>query len=476
MNSLNKPVAILMLLTLTLIIFITPTQADDTATLTVKVLTADGKPLKNAHLEIKNSTNNEVVTTGETGSDGEASFNLELYNYSITVYYPEGHEVGSEHVNLDETKTVTISVNVISKWTIRVYDKKERDPVKGANVTITHQGDPSIKYWKLTDENGKAEFGPIPCDSNYKVLVKFRESEYDEGAKSPIDGEVTVTLPLYRVILTILDKKNSPVEGVEVKLREELDQEPIASAMSESDGKAILKLIPNGKYYIEAWLKGVKVYESDGKEISVLNDDVAKTLIVDAVKLNITVLDYDGENVMKNYFMKGELIRNGEVIAEAESIDGILHFGHTPFETYQLKIMLGDLELYSGEYAVDLETAEGSVKAWFYDITLEVNASRLVNASLAKSLTGRLTAKSLVFEFKTEEWEAKLKDIPRSEDYKVELFYKDKPIAVIEPIRVTEDNQIVKLNLTGYKILVTTLNLDGKPVSADLRNHNIVQI
>ncbi len=468
MNSLGKLIVMLTLLTLAFTILASPAEAED-ATLTVKVLTVDGEPLKNAHLEIKNSTNNEVVATGETGSDGKASFSLELYNYSITVYYPEGHEVGSEDVNFNETKTVTISVDVISGWTIRVYDKKERDPVEGANVTITHQGDSSIRYWRLTDENGKAGFGPIPCDSSYKVVVKFRGEEYDEGAKSPTAGDVKVKLPLYRVVLTILDRKSSPVEGVLVELREELDADPIASATSDLDGEAVLKLIPNGNYYLTAKLKGITVYQTEGKDITVLNDDVSEEITVNAVKLNVTVMDADGEDVMKNYTLTGKLIKNGEVVAEATATDGILHFGHTPFEAYKLEIAFGDLELYSETYEVNVDTAEGSVKALFYDVEFELNASALANASLARALSGELSIQGLEIRFEVEDWKASLRNVPRSEAYTVTLFRGGEEVAEIKPVKIVRDDQAVKLNLTGYRIILTTLNLDEKPVSAEVK-------
>ncbi len=460
------------LLTLILLMNIIPIHAQADPTLTVNVYTKDGEKLANAYVEIKDE-NGVEIDMEKTGSSGTVSFEDLKVNktYSIYVYYPAGHQVWSSDVLLNESITINATVDVVSKWTIYVYDKKERDPVPDAKVFLIHQENNSITYSSSTSSNGKVEFGPLPSDANYKIIVEFRRKNYSIGAEAiPEDRVTKLKLPLYRVELTILDRLGSPVEGVEVELWRsvENEREVIASATSGSDGRAIIRLIPtNTRCNISARLKGITVYESD-EEITVLNGDVAKTLTVDAVRLNITVLDYDGENIMKDYSMKGELIRNGEVVAESESSDGILHFGHTPFETYQLKIKLGDLELYSGKYEVNLETAEGLVKAWFYDIILEVNASSLVNASLTKSLTGKLAVENLLFEFETEEWKARLEDVPRSEDYRVELFYKDKPIAVIEPIRITEDNQIVKLNLTGYKILVTTLNLDGKPVSADL--------
>jgi len=466
----SKPSIMILILLIFILISITFTQVQaQEETLTVKVTTEDDKPLKDAYVKVVHDHTTEAADW--TDSDGEISFeDLEVNKtYDIYVYYPEGHQVGSKSINFTGTLSVNITVNVMSKWTIHVYDKKERDPVPSAKVFLVHKENNSITYSGSTGDGGKVEFGPIPSDANYEITVEFRGENYSIGAVSiPPDGSTTITLRLYRVTLSVNDKKGSPVEGVKVELREELDESPIASATSSSEGEAVLKLIPNGNYYLTAWLKGIKVYESDGKEIIVLNDDVSKEITVNAVKLNITILDYDGEDKMSQYTLTGKLLKDGEVVGEATSEEGVLCFGHTPFESYTLKITLGDLTIYSGDYEVNLESAEGLLKTWFYDVLVKVNVSALVNASIASSLNGKLTTGQIEFPFKAEKGEASLKNLPRSEKYTATLFYGEREVMRIENLKVVKENQVLRLNLTGYEINATTLNLDGKPVSANL--------
>ena len=460
---------IILLITFIIAVSLTSAHAEDLE-LTVRVYTVDEKPLKGAYVKVV--SNGDTKDTGKTGSDGEISFDLpENETYDIYVYYPAGHEVGSSKgIDLTEPLSVNVTVNVVSKWTIYVYDGKERDPVPDANVTIVHSENDSIVYKKLTGSDGKVEFGPIPSDANYEITVTYKGKEYYSASKAvavPPD-KTKIKLSLYRVTLSIIDKKGSPVEDVRVELREELDEDPIASTDSGSDGVAVLKFIPNGNYYLTAWLKGIKVYESDGKEIRVLNDDRSKEITVNAVKLNITILDYDGEDKLSQYSFVGRLLRDGEEVGRTSSEDGVLCFGHTPFENYTLEVMLGDLEVYSGAYEVELESAEGSIKAWFYDVKIEVNASALVNASIAKSLTGKLSITQAEFPFETENWKASLENLPRSSEYSAVLFYGDREVMKLDGLEISEEDQVLKLNLTGYEINVTTLNLDGKPVSANL--------
>ncbi|MEM2847004.1 MAG: hypothetical protein QW624_05190 [Nitrososphaerota archaeon] len=473
MSSAGK-IALIMLGLLTLILLtslIIPAQAQDDPTLTIKVSTIDEKPLANAYVELKYE-NETKIDVKKTGSDGKVAFDNVAGDklYRIYVYYPAGHRVGYERsINVTETPSVDITVNVVSKWTIYVYDGKERDSVPGAKVFLTHRKNNTITYSGSTDSGGKVEFGPIPSDADYEIIVEFRGKNYSLEDKNPSDGITRLTLPLYRVILTIIDRKNSPVKGVVVELREELDREPVGTAVSELDGKAVIKLIPtNTKWYVVATLKGIVVYRSDGKEVEVLNDDVSKKITVDAIRLNITVMDYDGEDVLRNYAFIGKLIKDGGEVGLAESDNGVLYFGHTPFENYTLRIMLGDLTVYSGTYEVKIESAEGAVRAWFYDVKIRVNASALVNASLTKSLLGELKTSDLRFEFQTADWEASIKDVPKSDNYEVILFYSGREIFRAGRLKIIGENQVLWLNLTGYRLNITAINLDEKPVGANI--------
>jgi len=255
---------------------------------------------------------------------------------------------------------------------------------------------------------------------------------------------------------------------VEVRLLGELNAEPLAASTSGSDGGVVFKLVPQGGYYVSAYLKGIEVYRSEDREIEVKNEDVSKSIIVNAGRLNITVYDYDGEVVIRRYPLVGRLIRNGQVVGETETSDGVLRFGHTPFANYTLEILAGDLEVYSSPYEVDVDRLEGMVKAGFYDITVKVNASALANSTLAASLGGVLETSRIRLEFKLENGVARLVDVPAADTYTATLLYGERVVERLENVKIASEDQVVVLNLTGYRISVLTRDLDGEPAAANL--------
>jgi len=485
LNKISTIMAILLVSLIFGILMVVPVHAQDEkveVTLTIRVKTLDQKSLKDALVKLINMTGDEngEIGKGKTDSKGEVSFKIHKYpenqNYKILVYYPDTYEAGSDGIEIGANNVdKDIMVKVISEWMIKVQSKSEaKDPVPSANVTIVFKQDGSIIYRvsKLTNENGEAKFGPLPYET-YNLLVKWKNLEKTENKLPDLEDNVVkshvVELPLYRVTLSIVDRKGSPVEGVEVELREELDKSPAATATSNSNGLAIMKLIPtNTEYYVIARLKGITVYTSSEKEIKVLNDDVSEKIIVNAIKLNITVMDYDGEDILKDYTFAGKLFKDGREVGSASSEKGVIRFGHTPFENYDLKIMLGGITVYSGKYEVKDESAEGTVKAWFYDIEIRVNASAIVNASITKSLVGELRAPGLRFEFQTKDWEASIMNVPKFDEYVASLFYSGREVFRTEGLRISEENQVLWLNMKGYRLNITTMNLDDEPVSADI--------
>ena len=440
----------------------------DEQQLTIIVYTEDGKRLPGAIVKLDGQNDT-------TNSNGEVQFQINTTDtYQIKVYYPSGYLVCQYTISNYTKTTFRANASVVSEWTIIVKDGKGRDPISGANVTIVLRSDSSIRYSKLTGSDGEVTFGPIPSEE-YDITVKYKDIEREFTHKKPevnltegIVEPLSLSLPLYRVTLTVEDVNEVPVKDVEVELRPELDEDPIASATTNANGKAVLKLIPNGRYYVVAFLKDVKVYESEGKEIRVSGDDVEKTIKVNAAKLNITVYEYDGEREITDYTLRGELIKDDTAISEANSINGVLRFSHTPFTNYTLKVYLGDILVYSGTYEVTSDTSQGFIKAWFYDIQIEVNASILANETIAKSLKVEFYKDPVRVEVQTEEGEATLKDLPRAEGYLVTLFYQDKKVGEIPGINIVEENQVVRLNLTGYTINFTTVNLDNEPIGVNI--------
>ena len=465
-----KGKAIIMLSIMALIIFtVMPVTVNADSSVTIKIYTLDDERLAGAVVQIQiDATYSESETTN---SRGEVTFDInETESYPLKVFYPPGNEVYSGDFNYSETEFGKVVVNVLSSWTIRVWDHEERDPVQGANVTITFSGNSSIKYSKLTGDDGKASFGPLPSGS-YEVVVRFKDIEKEYTTSADQDQmTVSITLPLYRVNVEVKDRFGSPVEGVKVYLKPDLEEEAVSEDETDVDGEAVLKLIPKGKYYLEAYLKDILVYQSEGKEIHVSSSDESRTITINAARLNITVKDYDGVDVIKgeDLRLKGELVKGGKTVEEVETVDGVLRFGHTPFAEFTLKIYLGDLQVYSSKYTVEKETAKGSVKAKFYDVTVRVNSTGLANQTLVESLRGVLKRGNIEREFEIVDCVAELENTPIAEDYIIQLYFKDKKVGEFHDIKVEEENQEIELKLRGYVVRVVVENLDGEPLSSDV--------
>ncbi|HDJ66147.1 MAG TPA: carboxypeptidase regulatory-like domain-containing protein, partial [Nitrososphaeria archaeon] len=464
-----KGEAILLLTIMTLIIFTAiPITVNADSSVTIKIYTLDDKRLAGAVVRIENAT---TTLTETTSSNGEASFNINRTAvYTLKVFYPPGNLVyENSSFRYNETAYGKVTVNVLSSWTISVWDSEERDPVPGANITITFTNE-SIKYSKLTGDNGKASFGPLPSGS-YEVVIRFKDLEKELTKSADLDHKtVSITLPLYRVNVKVKDRFGSPIEGVEVYLKPELSEEAVSTDVTDADGEAILKLVPNGRYYLEAYLKDILVYQSEGKEIHVSNSDESKTITVNAAKLNITVKDYDGVDVIKgeDLRLRGELVKGGKTVGEAETVDGVLRFGHTPFAEFTLKIYLGDLQVYSSKYTVEKETAKGSVRAKFYDITVRVNSTGLANQTIVESLRGVLKRGNIEREFDIVNCVAELENMPAADDYMVQLYFKDEKVGEFHDIEVKKENQEIELKLTGYVVRVMVKSLDGEPLSSEI--------
>ena len=466
----KKTAAILLtaLLVPSILTLIPLTSAQETAPATITIKTLDGKALQGAIVEIRNAT--DLIFRGATDQSGRVTPSINYTKtYTIKVFYPPGNLVLNRDFTYETTQS--FDVDVLSKWTLRIYDNEGRDPVSDGNVTITFQANNTVTYNGLTDSSGKVIFGPLPAGS-YSVKVRFKERNYDGGAHSVAVGsqETTIKLPLFRVLFRVKDVKGLPVENVIISLREELDEEPIATATSDGHGEALLKLVPKSSYYLEASFKEYVVKRSEGRDIDVFGDEEF-TITIQAIRLNITVYDADGKEVVSGpqFKLKGELRGEGDtLVAEAETTEGVIEFGHVPLENFTLKVKLGDLVVYSGSYEVKETTGEGSVKGRFYDIVLKANTTGLANQTIAGALSGVLKRGELEFRFEMVGGEGALENVPAADDYTVELYFNDVKVGEVKDVAVSKEDQQITLPLVGYRIEALVTNLKGKPISADV--------
>jgi len=165
-----KAGALILLMISAMIVFTaTPITVKADPSVTIKIYTLDDERLPGAFVEIKNDT---TTLSGTTNSNGEVSFDInKTAIYTLKVFYPPGNKVYEDpDFNYSKTESGKVKVNVLSSWTISVWDHEERDPVPEANVTITFKENEEVKYSKLTGSSGKASFGPLPSGS-YKRRI-----------------------------------------------------------------------------------------------------------------------------------------------------------------------------------------------------------------------------------------------------------------------------------------------------------------
>ncbi len=477
----NRYIIISMLIFCLLILFLDVVpgcKASPDVTLNVK--TIDGKTLPNAIVKIYNSTNpQQLITEKTTDSKGKASLPInETATYKLVVEYPRGFEVytNSKFV-YSELGEKEVRVNVLSEWVLTIYDKYGRDVLENVDVKIIHRENNTIAYSLKTGSDGKVKFTYVPLgggpSANYLVNISYANRVFEKDYECSEDEKsVSVKLDLYRVVVRVSDVLNRPVEGITAEIREDLDEKPISSSTSNSTGHAVLKLVPNGKYYLIAKLGEYAVYQSDEKVIEVYNNDKEFSITAQVVKLNVTVYDYDGESIIShlNTELIGQIrdLENNKLVSETSTLNGELKFNYVPLGKFKLTVTLAGIVVYSQDYEVNSQTAKGSVKARFYDAKLTIDASRLANKTIVNYLKGVLKKESLEIPLEFKDGYVSLQNIPSYSGYLVKLYYGDVEVSEGD-IDITKDEVEVSIKVRGVNLTITTLNIYDQPIPAEVK-------
>lgn len=452
---------------------------DEALPLTVKTL--DGKTLPNAVVKIYNYTAGLVVTV-TTDSGGKALLPKDKIDeakpYKLVVEYPRGFQVHrNDSFVYGQLGKSEVRVNVLSEWTLIVSDKSGRDMLRNVDVQITHEKNDTIAYKLKTDENGKVKFYYVPLGESrsayYLVNISYAGRMFESWYECSEDGRnINVKLDLYRVVVKLSDVLNRPVEGLLAEVRGGLEEEPISSSASNSTGYSVLKLVPNGEYYLTVKLGEYTVYESREKEVEVHNKDEELSITAQVVKLNITVYDYDGEGIISN--LNTEIIgevrdpQNNRLVSRASTLNGELRFNYVPLRRFKLTVAIAGIVVYSQDYEVSLQNAQGSIKARFYDTRLVIDGKSLVNPSVVNRLNGILKKESLEIPLNFQGGYASLQNIPAYSGYLIKLYYKD--VEVLERnIDVTKDEEEISIEVRGVNLTITTLNIYNEPIPAEVK-------
>ena|GEM_PF-922374 len=473
----NRAEALLLMVALTAILFnanVLIVSADPDVTVTIK--TIDNVPLPNAVVKVIESNN--VVYRGNTGTNGKTSLTgvNQTKEYRLLVEYPEGFPVYENQSYVASTFT-EIKVGVLSKWVLRVLDKFGRDPLPSVEVKITHEDDEKIVYKSQTDKDGKVQFSYVPLgkdsgSANYLVNVTYANRKFEKTFTcSEETKSIDVKLDLYRVIVKVSDVMGRPVGGIVTELREDLEVRLLPSAISNSTGHAVLKLVPNGGYYLIAKLGEYEVYHSEDRVVKVMNADEEASITAQVVRLNITVYDFEGEAIISNLGaeLTGEIRDNqNRLVSTASTPEGELRFGYVPLGRFKLNVFIAGINVYSQEYEINEQTAKGSIRARFFDAKLTIDGSSLVNSTITRYLKGVLKKDVLEIPLDFSTGYISLENVPAYSGYLIKLYYKEYEVTETK-IDITKDGEEISMKMRGKNVTVNTLNLYDKPLSAEIR-------
>jgi hypothetical protein len=480
-NWANTAVKILLSASLVLVLFLQnglhTVYSDPEVTITVK--TIDNVALPNAVVKAYTVVdgNKLLNDTKTTDSSGKVTLSIrENKNYRLEIFYPSGFLVNvTTNFNYSALPKKELYVYVLSKWTLRITDKYGRDPLPNVFVRITHSENNSITQTGNTGSDGKVQFNFVPLGMTpykvYEVNITYAGQYYIEEAEcSQQNREVTIKLNLFRVIVAVRDVLNRPVQGIQVEIKRQLEGDALSRSSSNATGHAVLKLIPNGEYYLIAKLGEYEVYRSEEKIVKVMNADWEASITAQVVRLNITVYDFDGEAIISGLGaeLTGEIRYGNKLVSTASTLEGELRFGYVPLGRFKLNVFIAGINVYSQEYEINEQTAKGSIRARFFDAKLTIDGSSLVNSTITRYLKGVLKKDVLEIPLDFSDGYMSLENVPAYSGYLVKLYYREYEVAETK-IDITREGEEISMKIRGKNVTINTLNMYDKPLSAEIK-------
>jgi len=445
---------------------------------TITIKTIDNVALPNAIVKAYTVGENKLEDTKTTDSSGRVKLSInETKTYRLEIFYPSGFLVNvTENFNYSALPKKELYVNVLSKWTLRITDKYGRDPLPNVFVRITHPEDRSITQTGNTGSDGRVLFNFVPLGMTpykvYEVDITYAGQNYIEEAEcSQQNREVTIKLNLFRVIVAVRDVLNRPVQDIQVEIKRQLEEDVLSRSSSNATGHAVLKLVPNGEYYLTAKLGDYEVYRSEEKILKVMNADEEASITAQVVRLNVTVYDFEGEAIISGLGaeLTGEIRDNqNRLVSTVSTPEGELRFGYVPLGRFKLNVFIAGIDVYSQEYEINKQTAKGSIRARFFDAKLTIDGSSLVNSTITRYLKGVLKKDVLEIPLDFSTGYISLENVPAYSGYLVKLYYKEYEVAETK-VDITKDGEEVSMKIRGKNVTVNTLNLYDEPLSAEIK-------
>ncbi|MDW8042371.1 MAG: carboxypeptidase-like regulatory domain-containing protein [Nitrososphaerota archaeon] len=497
MRSGTPAVLLMVLLALTLFLSVGTEEVyagPSTNSLTITVRNQLGEPLQGANVTayFSNGTrvlNNSTVTGSTiTGTDGRASLVLKngtstLYNYTLRVLY-KGKELNTTNVNCNASgcnpRTFEVRLPVLH---LRVFVKgRSGDPVEGArvNVTSSETVPQSLAADAVTDSNGQVIVKNLPSNTPYTVSVRYEVSGPGLGTRrytpDPIshtlqvgNDKLNVTLPLYRLQMTVRDRDGSPVAGVRVELYVRGANAPLRTTTSPGDGGVVFRLIPAETYLLRFVLGNEEVFRMDDRYVG--DDTNLGDLTLPIAKLSLIANTLLGRQV-SDISLTARLLIGATEYKSVTSSDGRFDFGYVRADRgYELRILFEGQEVYratlrSENIRVDLRV---TVNIGNFGVTLNLEGlfGRLPQL-LRDTVLLRLSVEGGTFsrEWRLERAYVLIENHPLV-TYRYQLLYLGQVIGD-GALRPQRNGEQISLMPSSYEVRVAANSTGGRPIDGTL--------
>ncbi|GBC70978.1 hypothetical protein HRbin02_00753 [Candidatus Calditenuaceae archaeon HR02] len=366
------------------------TQTAEAAQITITVQDFHGNPLPGAYVCLKNATacyqsitnNNGVATFNDMNPKGVYELNVTYRGVMVRQFNPWNYSDSASPKTI-KTGVFNVKVCVVS------WDGVQ--PVQGATVEVRSDvTDPDVNVEQQTGSDGCATFPRLPgndtlyiYNSTYSHQVfqlQIKSSENTVNLNEANYNNIAITLPLYRLRLTLQDREGRPIQGIQTLLwREERSGQPQMTATSGSDGVVVFSLLPQGRYIYEVVYKEDTVYAVDPPELVAANRDRGP-IRLPLTRLTVEVYDLKNKPLTaysRSYQLAARLYVDARLYLEVSEGSGVISMGYVYDERdYRLTLLFEGQEVASSILqSDDIQTGRVRVQARFGDFTITLDSS-----------------------------------------------------------------------------------------------------
>ena len=308
----------------------------EVATVQIKVVDIEGRPLGGATVEAYNATGEgqKVLNSTTTNATGWAVLTLPInMTYDFKVFWMNALVGALENVTVMENMTLGPINCTVCDLIIRVVDAGGLGPLFGIslsiNITYTNRdGEPASLLQEVeTNTTGLCALTDVLMNATYEITASRDKIRFNTTTVGPLNGTtvVNITCPRYTIQVSLVDEDMRPITGPGVRV-EAYDWDTgrlLASSPVDERGLARLEVLVG--------LCSLKAFRGDeliGEITRAVDENDTWVLLICSIEnlsLRVLVLDALGNPVPG---LEVRLLKGDEVVAVAQTDENGLAVFH----------------------------------------------------------------------------------------------------------------------------------------------------